>query len=624
MNEVEANVALAAMTRLWRSFGNEVSGPLLSTWRTMCDALNDAGHSKGTGWTALAMPTGSGKTQFAAQYCALLPLSALPNDTLATASHPGVLFVTRFVEEAEKFADQVNRLAGRKIAAAYYSGSAVSLGLARNFPVLAITHKACEQHQLSSKVDAHGESVWDNLIRWHHGRRSKVIIDEVPNFITSAQINSHWLATTLGALKYLPDADPKLYFELDLLLTSITNPDAPRKSRQLEFELIENINTRKIREHLDAVEDHALTIECGNETTSLRKVCHSTLSALEATYANGWAWVSYRGRVVQINSAALHPSLRDGSGVILDGTAALQPGYSMLSPPAKVICAPANVRSYENVTLYVARGHKAGKDYLTKNAAKLWPEYRAAVEAVIPNAENVLVACHKGFREAVDVAPLPPFSFAHYGDIDGKNNWDSHEAILLLGLNYLEASTYPNVAQAILGPQKTEWLQTSELRRIGTHEDIVAALQRAHLAVSLVQAINRVRCRKPIDSAGRCRATSVFVALPSGPEGDAVLAAIKDSMPGIKVTGWDVKAAKRKKRTIPTSEALVDFFTTAPSGLYTKAQVRAATRAAPSSLDRVIRRLGCSGSPEGRQLDALAVSYVQQYGKGAESYFLKA
>lgn len=623
MKHVDADLALAAMTRLWRSFGNEVSAPLLSSWRTMCDALNEAGQVPG--WTALNMPTGTGKTQFAAQYCALLPYPIQPSSPLETTRHPGVLFVTRFVEEAERFVDQVNKLAGRKIAAAYYKGSPVSLPLARSYPVLAITHAACEQHQLNLKLGAHGESVWENLMRWHHGRRSKVIIDEIPNFITPVQINSHWLATTLGALKYLPDADPKLYFELDLLLTSVTNPAGPRKSRTLEFELIENINTRKIREHLNTVEDNALTITCSNETTSLRNVCQSTLSAIEAISANGWAWVSFRGRLAQLNSARLHPSLKDGSGVILDGTAALQPAYGLLSPPARVVSAPPNVRNYDNVTLYVASGQKAGKEYLTANAQKLWPQYRAALEAVIPNAERVLVVCHKGFREAVDVIPMRPYSFAHYGDIDGKNNWDSHEAVVILGLPYLEAATYPNIVQAILGQQTSDWLQVSELREMGPHGDILAALQRAHLSVGSVQAIHRSRCRKPVDSAGRCRPTSVFVALPSGQDGDAVLEAIKKSLPGAKVQTWEVNStATKKKRTVPTSEALCNFFTTAPAGLYTKAQVRAATAVAPTSLDRAIQRMRTHTSQESRQLSELSVSYVQQYGKGAESYFLKA
>jgi hypothetical protein len=628
MTHVESDIAIAAMTTLWRSYGNEISSPLLATWRTMCDELNRTGQvDSSVGWTALAMPTGAGKTLFTSLYCALLPNPTLDLNSLrAGALHPGVLFVTRFTKEADKFAEQVNKLADRNVAAAYHSSSTMSLAQATRFPVLAITHAACERHQLT-KAPGDCEAVWDQIVSWHQSRRAKIIIDETPSFITSVQINSNWIAQTLGALTHLPDTDPKLYFDLQVLLSLITDKRTAHTNRALwpgEFELIANIDTAKIRDHLSTVNEYAMTIAYEDTKISLRKACLGTLSAIEAIQANGWGWVSFRGDTAQINSAMLHPSLRDGSGIILDGTATLHTGYSLLSPSVKVIGPSTDVRNYENVTLHVARGHNAGKGYLAKNASKLWTKYRDAMENELANDERVLVCSHKEFRDQIDVGPLPRISFAHYGDIDGRNDWESYEAVAILGLAYLDGATPGNIAQAILGAQTTEWLQTPSARQTSEHGDLLTALHRSHLSVSAVQAISRVRLRNAIDSAGRCKTTTVFIALPYDADGDAVLSAIVKSMPKVRVVHWKVDVAKRKRRIVPACEALVHFFTTAPAGVYTKAEIRSVASIAPSSLDRTIKRLGCATSNERMRLDNLRVTYYAQYGKGAQSYFVKA
>jgi hypothetical protein len=538
-----------------------------------------------------------------------------------------VLFVTRFITEANNFVERVNRIAGRKIAAAYYRGSPTSLADAARFPVLAITHAACERHQLTNTVLASGGTIWDHLTGWHHGRRAKIIIDETPNFITPVQISSNWLSHTLAALKWLPGASKTLYLNMELLFTSITEDRDGGKNRQMscaEFDVLDDIDVQNMREHLSSIEEYALTLGSGIDKIPLRAVCDRTLTALESVKINRWAWVSYRGKIPQINSATLHPSLRHGSGVILDGTAALYAGYSLLSPPAKVITAPESVRNYANVTLYVARGHKAGKTYLGEHALKHWPLYREAIEAELQSDERVLVCAHKEFREKVDVAPFPRISFAHYGKIDGRNDWKEYEAVALIGLPYLDQSTPANIAQALLGQQSSEWLQTSLLRGACEHEDVLKALHRGHMCASAVQAINRVRCRAAIDSMGNCKPTSVFIALPNGEDGDAVLSAIAQNMPGVQMKAWKVATAKRKQRTVPTSEALVGFFMTAPAGVYTKSQVRAVTRISPASLDRTIKRLDSATSAERRRFNDLRITYFPQHGKGAHSYFVKA
>lgn len=224
----------------------------------------------------------------------------------------------------------------------------------------------------------------------------------------------------------------------------------------------------------------------------------------------------------------------------------------------------------------------------------------------------------------MDTVPLPRITFAHYGEIDGRNDWAAYEAVALLGLPYLDGATPANTAQAILGAQTTEWLQTPAERRTNAHDDVLSALHRGHMSATVIQAITRVRCRNSIDGFGRCKETSALIALPNGTDGDAILSDIVSNMPGIKTTTWDVGAASRKPRTVPTTEAIVEFFSTAPATVYTKAQVRDATNVSSASMDRTIKRLSCVTSEERRRLDALRVTYCPQAGQGAQSYFVKA
>jgi hypothetical protein len=313
MTHVDPDISVAAMPELWREFGHDVSSSLLDTWRTMCVALNEAGQHS-VGWTAVAMPTGIGKTQFAALYCALIQDPTLSLHNLRTvALHPGVLFVTRLVSEATRFVDLVNKRVGRNIAAAYYKNSPTKLIDTVHFPILVITHAACERHQAHGTTDACGNNVWEHLITWQHGQRAKIIIDETPNFVTPVQIETKDLTQTLGALGWLRDANRQLYARIEQLLDTITDPRLGNRNRRItpsEFECIRSIDTGLILQHLKSVDNDDIALGHGSEKTSLRKTCKDTIEAIAQLQGNGWGWVSFKPRTAQLNSATLGTSTK--------------------------------------------------------------------------------------------------------------------------------------------------------------------------------------------------------------------------------------------------------------------------------------------------------------------------
>lgn len=150
MTTVDPRESANAMAANWQALGIATSEPLQAAWASLCRTLNRAiENTADTPWTVSAMPTGTGKTQFAALYCAKLQSVADAMGPLQRAfGHPGAMFITPFTAEADSFVETVNKHVGRTIAVAYHSNSTLSAADAARYPVLAITHEACIRKQL--------------------------------------------------------------------------------------------------------------------------------------------------------------------------------------------------------------------------------------------------------------------------------------------------------------------------------------------------------------------------------------------------------------------------------------------------------------------------------------------
>ena len=94
------------------------------------------------------------------------------------------------------------------------------------------------------------------------------------------------------------------------------------------------------------------------------------------------------------------------------------------------------------------------------------------------------------------------------------------------------------------------------------HEDVRQVMEQRQLSVSIIQAINRVRCRRVIDAQGRCPSADIYVVLPKDRTGDAILQDILADMPNIHEVPWDFEMdgpKVRKARKGTSHEALITF-----------------------------------------------------------------
>lgn len=178
---------------------------------------------------------------------------------------------------------------------------------------------------------------------------------------------------------------------------------------------------------------------------------------------------------------------------------------------------------------------------------------------------------------------------------------------------------------AIKGPQSTEWLNNDGQRPFGPYPDIRHSLEVGQLVVSIVQAINRVRCRRVVDEDGSCLPTDVYILLPEDKTGKAILDGICREMPGIVVSDWTYKEVRRKVRRSNLEEALIRYSTSLRQGRVAIHEIAKALSIPQGTLKWLQSRLKDQTSQLVQRLSALGVSYeVTGVGRGARSYLVRA
>lgn len=170
----------------------------------------------------------------------------------------------------------------------------------------------------------------------------------------------------------------------------------------------------------------------------IAKQVDDTLRNCEAIMRR-WTYYYQKGRDATLNSSRLLiPSDLPGP-VVLDATATQNFLWNLVETRAEVVDTPKNARSYGNVSLHVARVRSGlGKGKMTKVSHKRIPRVLKAVERMMSPDSKVLLCLHQAI-EHVAVSAMPDFgtySVAHWGAIDGKNDWNEHDTAVILGMHY--------------------------------------------------------------------------------------------------------------------------------------------------------------------------------------------
>ena len=152
---------------------------------------------------------------------------------------------------------------------------------------------------------------------------------------------------------------------------------------------------------------------------------------------------------------------------------------------------------------------------------------------------RVLLCVHKPMEHiALSYEPsFGTYSVAHRGAIDGRNDWNDYDTVVIFGLSYRDQIWATNTFFALQGLQDNRWLEQPSWGRLRGRATGDAAPPahgvgdpgREPCAVSPGDRRRGRIARRPMYS-------SCYLV---GTDGDAILVHLQDEMPGAVVVPWD-------------------------------------------------------------------------------------
>jgi hypothetical protein len=291
-----------------------------------------------------------------------------------------------------------------------------------------------------------------------------------------------------------------------------------------------------------------------NDRTRIATRIDKTLAGAEAVL-DRWAYFALKGKQPTLNSSALLVPLDAPGPVVLDATAREDFIYKLMEDRAVIIPTPPGVRDYSSVKLHVARALGIGKGAMVERAKARFPRLIEDLTQRLDPERKVFFCVHKAVEHEIPEPAHLPFAktvTAHWGAVDGSNDYADCDVAVIFGLPFRDRVTYPtNVFFALQGVQGDEWLDSPTWKGQGNLREHMV---RRQLAAAVIQALNRICCRHVTDDHGGCPPADVFIVLPSGDQGDDILDAIRREMPGLQVVDWpfDPDGPKVRKRDAGT------------------------------------------------------------------------
>ncbi len=658
------------MEKHWTdALGNTCNDGLRETWRLLAETLTGAtaahderGIRERT-FTVLPFPTGTGKTQGTILYFAML--NAIPRELV-----PGGLIITRRIKEADAIADEINRLAQERkpgltedVAISYHSESKhkVSGEALAGYPVLVITHSAYEL--ALEKLGAGGTlpETWKRLYAYSGGKsdsgvtantRELVIIDEALELVEEFQVD-------IEHLKNLPhffteDIRREFPGEVQTVETVIDLLDGMTGKQKEAMLSTKGLHRGEHRELFPTYTGGKLPDFNGLRATlrtleletllpygerdvirrkKLRALVDGTIKGLDALFKS-YVYFAKDNTVHTLNTARLLIP-NDGTvrgAIILDATAQVNTAYELLEEKARVVDPPQDARNYRNVNLFIAPERRTGKHSLRKEGAQGVGVVMGNLKVALKGHDRrVLAITHRDIephfqKNTAQAQGFAEYAVNHFGNIDGSNEWRDFDTLVIYGLPYRPQTWTANLFMAFKGAQSTEWLHSRGERPFGKHPDIRAAIETGQLTTDIVQAINRIRCRRVIDTQGNCPAATVFLTLPAGNRGKQILDGIRREMPGIRIGKWELdKGASKPVRGKKHDRALITFLDTLQPGTLGATEIRKHLQIPERSFKRFLAdiRTGDSGNPIVSAMRENRVSYTPG-GRGKPGYFRKA
>lgn len=648
-NTVNLDRFLVRMMDKWSGRGLATSNALQGSWAALCNTLNE--HAAGKRpeiWSVLPLPTGTGKTEGLISYCAELSSSS---------SAVGALIVTRFTDEADRIVASINLEAGKNIAVTHHSNinaaDKIHIADLGQYRVLVITHVAYKK-ALALSAANQVEALHNKYAEWQHGSRV-VVVDEVLSVddqidvdydelrIARYSIPLHLERQYKREIKYLDGVIEKF--------AQLSESESKYKyiSRDYWHGSKDRVDISPLIDALDDYGDAQVTNSFGGKQVKISKSYRKRLltSLDEITGLEGF----YHHRDDKFGLFAVRLLLPTDipSAVVLDATAKVNLHYTLLGDFVRIIDVPDDVRDYSNVHLEVIYGLAVGKDSLSGKEPEFFSKiYQNCFSSL--SIPDTLICVHKGNREKIQdaIEKLSEGNVAHWGNVDGKNDWSDLHNMVVIGLPYLGQMNADCAVLALEGwMKKTGHKFHEDLIEYDEHyhaiaiqeppEDLWQDYQSSYLAVSIIQAINRIRCRKTVDEKGNCSPVRIVMFL-GAKDGNQkkyqteLLDYIRASMRNIVIEereahfGDDENAVAGLTKT---EAAFLKILENLSVGTHSAKDVKVLATTGENgisvpSVDRLVSQIINNADTKFvRSVEALGVSYIGERGRHGNSRYVK-
>lgn len=578
---VKKELFIKSMSEKWAKRGMSVSVPLRDAWSILCNTLNLHLHGDREGsWSVLPLPTGTGKTEGLISYCAELSRSS---------PQLGLLIVTKFTEEADRIAEGINTEAGREVALSVHTKPKLDKrpkgSQLKATQILVITHSKYKK-SLAQEVLRNSGSLRKKYTSWLHGERL-VVVDEVlrvdePITVDFDEVRLARYSIPLHIEQQYPQEIKRLELLIEGFFSMIRKGKAPDYFWSMDWNLseceVENLNP--LLDALNAQNSSDVRDSFGNVAMKISNTYRKEVLKNLDDIASLQGYFKKVGNKYALTAVRMLMPSEMPNAVILDATARHNIIYRLLGNFVEIVDVPKNVRSYKNVTLHLMYGINVGKSGLARyGESEIASFYKEGCgERIKP--PDTLFCTHKvnldKFKNIVH--PWEEECIVNWGNIDGKNNWASKPNMVICGLPYLGQAVADNVCLCLdywrynrgfqyheddlvvqgyeeRGQQLIEQMALPEMP-----EDYWREYEKSQMAVSIIQAINRVRCRQIIDDEGGCAETDIYMFLDKecGRQREFqehIIECIKEAMPEIQFAPKiDLIACNNKTDGLTTQE----------------------------------------------------------------------
>ncbi len=542
----------------WIAKGNSSSASFRLTWSQIFYSMDEVITMNQQQQTQRSIVdpanTGAGKTQSMLYY-----LAHMVNTTDTRA-----LVVTNLKTEAVALTNQIEAMTYTGAVAVYNTDinnkdatRAKTLEETYQYPILVISH---EKYKRAVQTDNSYTHLTSN--------RDLICIDEeltvlTHTFITALQLReARTVIEHISPLSKLADIMHHLSLYLDK-----PQPILKENGRAVKEEIpIEEVirvgkrsDTRDQEPTMRDVEDIDTTIaKVQKDSTNLIALVSTTrhVESSEQVRANtidtiryierlftSFAYTQGTGKHITLIGGALHIPMK--CQIVFDATAITNQLYTLHKSMYAVNARIPNTRNYKNVNLHILNGTGVGQTtWIGVDGSKVTDSINIIINELRANTspkDQTLVIVHNGLelalQNALSIIPaLKNVQVAHWGALTGLNDWRECNKLFIFGFNIKPSGLITN---GMIAYQGTEHIPPFAEEPDPDHKDLEEWVEVSELSAELVQAMNRVRSRTPIDEDGNCLPTDMYVVMPKRQNWlDYMQSFIVEQMPNINILEW--------------------------------------------------------------------------------------